>query len=231
VSTTTASPLRWGTSTGTISSAKRPLDGGGGALVGLGRQVVLRLAGQAGRRRVPLGARAHGHLVEGAEQAVVHHRVDDRAVTQAVALAGTGKQVGRLRHRLHAAGDHHLGGAGLDQQIREKDGVEPGQADLVDRGGGNGHGDAGVHRGLAGGDLTGPGLEHLAHEHVVDLAGGDPRPVEGGLDGEAAEVGGLEASQCARELADRRAGTGEDDGTSHLLLPPRVVGWDATHGI
>ena len=45
-----------------------------------------------------------------------------------------------------------------------------------------------VDRGLAGGHLTGAGQEHLAHEHVVDLLAGEPGPLEGGLDGEAAEV-------------------------------------------
>ena len=41
------------------------------------------------------------------------------------------------------------------------------------------HGDAGVDGGLAGGDLAGAGLEHLAHEDVVDLLGGEPGPLEG----------------------------------------------------
>ena len=33
-----------------------------------------------------------------------------------------------------------------------------------------------------------PGLEHLAHEHVVDLLGVDAGALERGLDGEPAEV-------------------------------------------
>ena len=82
--------------------------------------------------------------------------------------------------------------AGLDHQVGQVDGVEAREAHLVDGGGGHGHGDAGVGRGLAGGDLAGAGLEHLAHEHVVDLLGATPGPLEGGLDGEAAEVGGGE---------------------------------------
>ena len=120
VSTTTGSPLRWGTSTGTISSAKRP------SLIGARRparatwprSVVLRLAVEAGGGRVLLGAGAHGHLVEGAEQAVVHHRVDDRLVAEAVALAGPGEQVRGLGHRLHAAGDDDVGRARLDHAGR-----------------------------------------------------------------------------------------------------------------
>ena len=55
----------------------------------------------------------------------------------------------------------------LDHLVGQVDRVEPGQAHLVDRRGGHGHRDAAVDRGLAGGDLAGAGLEHLAHEHVV----------------------------------------------------------------
>ena len=39
------------------------------------------------------------------------------------------------------------------------------------------------------GDLALAGLEHLAHEHVVDLLGPDAGALERGLDREAAEVG------------------------------------------
>ena len=37
-----------------------------------------------------------------------------------------------------------------------------------------------------------PGLEHLAHDHVVDLVTGDPGPVERRLDRDAAELGTAE---------------------------------------
>ena len=47
------------------------------------------------------------------------------------------------------------------------------QADLVDRDGGDLLGDPGRDRGLAGGDLARPGLQHVAHDHVVDLVGRD----------------------------------------------------------
>ena len=49
---------------------------------------------------------------------------------------------------------------------------------------------AGLDRRLAGGDLALPGLEDLAHDHVVDLLGADARALERGRDREAAEVHG-----------------------------------------
>ena len=77
---------------------------------------------------------------------------------------------------------------------------------------------------LAGGDLAGAGLEHLAHEDVVDLLAGEAGPDERLLDGEATELGGGEPGQGAGQLADRRASAGQDHGTSHVDFP-RGVQW------
>ncbi len=123
------------------------------------------------------------------------------------------EEVGALGHRLHAAGHHDLGVAGLDHLVGQVDGVEARQAHLVDGGGGTRHRDAGVDGRLAGGDLPGTGLEDLAHEHVVDVLGRDPGPLEGGLDGEATELGGGEAGEGAgaacRSAYGRRRGSRE----------------------
>ncbi len=93
--------------------------------MGLGGQRVLWLSRQPGGSCVLLGAGPHGHLVEGAEEAVEHHRVDDLLVADAVAGPSTGKEVGGLGHGLHATGHHHVGFAGLDHLIGQVDGVEP----------------------------------------------------------------------------------------------------------
>ena len=188
------------------------LDGGRRPFVGQGGELVLPLAGDTVGAVVPLGAEAHGAVVEGAEQPVVHHRVDQGAVAEPVAGAGAGEQVGRLGHRLHAAGHHDVGVAGVDEEVGQVDGVEARQADLVDGGGRHGDRDAGLGRGLAGGDLAGPGLDDLPHEDVVDALGCDPGALEGAGDGEAAEVHGGEAGQRTRQLADGGAGTCDDDG-------------------
>ena len=155
------------------------LDGRGRALVRLGREVVLWLACDVGRCRVLLRGAAHGHLVERAEQSVEGARVDQGAVAVAVPGSGLGKEVRRLRHRLHATGNDDLGVTCLDHLVRQVDGVEAGEAHLVDRCGRNGHRDAGVHCGLPGGDLSGAGLQHLTHEDVVDLLRREPARARG----------------------------------------------------
>ena len=51
-----------------------------------------------------------------------------------------------------------------------------------------------------------PGLQHLAHDDVLDLLGRDVGALERGLDRDAAELGGVERRQAAAELADRACG-------------------------
>ena len=51
---------------------------------------------------------------------------------------------------------------------------------------GHAHADAGRDGGLPGGDLPGARLQHLAHDHVLDLVRGDVRALQGAGDGDAA---------------------------------------------
>ncbi len=79
---------------------------------------------------------------------------------------------------------------------------------------------------LAGRDLALPGLEDLAHEHIVHLVRGNTGPHERLGDGEATQIHGREASECARELADRGTGPSNNDGLSHVqnlrILPVKL---------
>ncbi len=190
-----------------------------GELVGAGGECVLLLASQAQCGVVPLRGLAHRHVVECVGQAVVRHRVEhlDRAVL--VALARIGEQVRRVRHRFHAAGDDDLELAGTDELVGERDRVEAGEADLVDRDRRRAHADAGFDRGLPGGDLPGAGLQDLAHDHVLDLLGRDAGALERGLDGEAAEVDGAEVLERTEQATHRRASARDDDRTGHGGLP------------
>ena len=58
--------------------------------------------------------------------------------------------------------------------------------------------DAGLVRGLAGRDLAGAGLQHLAHDHVLHLLGRDAGALERGLDGDPAEVGARRSPSASR---------------------------------
>src|SRR5204863_275360 len=76
-----------------------------GELVRAGGELVLLLAADAEPRVVALRRLPHGDLVEGAEQTIVRHRVDQRAVAVLVALARTRQQVRGVGHGLHSACD------------------------------------------------------------------------------------------------------------------------------
>jgi hypothetical protein len=65
--------------------------------------------------------------------------------------------------------------------------------------------------------------EHLAEHDVVDVVHGDVRALERLLDGEPTEVERAEADQRALAGgADRRAGSGHDDGVRHARRLPDV---------
>ncbi len=180
------------------------------------RQRVLRLAADAGGGGVLLGAGTHRHLIDRTEQSVEHHRLDDRSVAHAKTTARSREEVRRVGHGFHATGDDDVGLTGLDVEVGEVDRVETGQAHLVDGGRGHRHRDAGLGRGLASGHLTGTAQQHLTHEHVVDLLGGQSGALERSADGDGSEIGGLESGEGAGELADGSAGAGEDDRSSHV---------------
>ena len=114
--------------------------------------------------RVALGAEAHQAGVERAPQAVGDDRVAQLGVAVAEAAAGAVGEVRRVGHRLHAAGDDDVGLAGGDHLVGEVDGVEPGQAHLVDVDRRHAHRDAGLDGGLAARHLALAGHQHLAHD-------------------------------------------------------------------
>jgi hypothetical protein len=179
-----------------------------------------RPAVQVGARQLELVAdlgRLVEHLAtaERVRQAVVDHRIEGLDLAHPEALASAGEQVGGLRHGLHAAADADLDLAGADRLVQQHGRADAGGADLVDGLRGDLLGDAALDLCLARGDLALPRLEHLAHDHVLDLVGLDAGALERGLDRDAAELGGVEGRQAAAHLADRGAGGAEDHGLGH----------------
>ncbi len=74
----------------------------------LGGELVLGLAREAVLLRGGIGKTTHELPIPGALQAVVEHVIQHFLVAHAIAGAGLGQQVGRIGHRLDAAGDDHL---------------------------------------------------------------------------------------------------------------------------
>src|SRR5262245_11231490 len=55
----------------------------------------------------------------------------------------------------------------------------------------------------------------MAHDDVLDLLRRHVRTLERGLDGDAAQIGGVQGGKSSAELADRRARGAEDHGSRH----------------
>ena len=190
------------------------LDGRLGLLLRRRGERVLVLARHLVLARDVLGGAAHVAVVERAPQAVADHLVDELPVAEPVSVAPVLHQVRRPRHVLHAAGDEALGVTRADRLRRERDGLQPAAAHLVDRGRGNAFGEARADRGLTRGVLAETGLEHVAHEHLVD--GVDAGPAQRLLDGDRAEPGRGNVDERAAECAHRRAHGADDDCFFHV---------------
>ena len=143
--------------------------------------------------------------------------VEHLAVAEAVAAARLGQQVGRVGHRFHAAGDDDAVGAGEQAVMAEHGRLHRRAAHLVDGRAAGRQRQSGLQRGLPGGRLALAGLQHAAHQHLLDQLGGHAGTLDGGPDGDGAQVGGGQAGEAALEATHRRAGSGDDDyGIGHL---------------
>ena len=145
--------------------------GGGRPLVRTGSEGVLLDPADRVQIICGLGELAHRDVGEDVVQSVMGQVVDQCGVAVLEAGPGTWQQVRRAGHGFHAAGHDGVELAGPDQLVGQGDGVQPGQAHLVDGHRGHVHRDAAGDRRLTGRNLSAPGLQDLAHDHVVDVGG------------------------------------------------------------
>ncbi|MNC34112.1 hypothetical protein D3C75_825290 [compost metagenome] len=136
-------------------------------------------------------------------------------VAHAQAAARLFQQVGRVGHALHAAGDHHRVGAGLEQVVGQHQRLHPRAAQLVDGGAAGGRGQTGVQRRLAGRSLLEAGGQHAAHDHFLHFGRGDAGALHRGADGGGAQLRRGEGGQAALEAAHRGTGGTDDDDLGH----------------
>ena len=189
------------------------VDGRDGTLVRAERPGVLLLARDAdlgGHDRVLLG---HDEPVEGAGQPVVGHRVEHRAVTHAVAEPALRQKVRRVRHRLHSPGQDDVVLARPDHDVGQRRGPHARCAHLVDRLRSDRRTEPDPDRHLPRGDLTGAGLEYLAHDDVADVPRRDAGALERGRRSVRPELRPGEAREAAAEPGKRRSGGAQNDGS------------------
>ena len=167
---TTVSPLRPLIVTGTISSARRP-----SSVAAIARS-WLRSAHLSRSARVissssPISVASSNICLPVNGLRRPSSIIASSALTSPMRKPwrAPGQQVGRLRHRLHAAADRELDVAGAHGLVDHPDGAHARRAHLVDRLGGDLDRDPGVDLRLPARDLALSGLQHRAHHDVLDL--------------------------------------------------------------
>jgi len=184
------------------------------------RELVLVVTGDLELLGDVLGGVAHVVAVEGVPQPILDHRVDHLEVAHLDAGAQM-LRMRRQRHRLLAAGHDDLRVSGGDLLHAKRDGAQARAADLVKPPGRRTLRQAGMDRRLAGRVLALGRSQHLAEDHLVDLAGLDAGPHQ-----QFANDGGAQLMRGGRregpvERTDRGArGAGDDDriGCGHFVL-------------
>ena len=173
-----------------------------------------------------LGRDAHVVLVVDVEQAVGDHRVDQLPVAHALALARAEQHVRRQAHVLLAAGDADLVVAVADRLRGEHHRLQAGAADGIDRQRRHALRQAALDHRLTRRVLARAGREHLAEDDLADLVAREPGALEQAGDHGRAELGRGGLGERAAELADRRAGGGDDDdvGAHGTLLSVDAAG-------
>ena len=120
------------------------------------------------RDRDPLRMCTHVAVLDRAPQAVMNGGIDQRGVPEAIPEPRTRHQIWREVHVLHPTRDDDLGIAGPDLRRGEHDRLETRSTDTVDRRCTRRDGETRRQRSLARRCLTHTGLQHLAHEDLVD---------------------------------------------------------------
>jgi hypothetical protein len=127
-------------------------------------EIVLLGPGEVILGRADLAAASHMLVAVNIPEAVEDHRVEKLAVSESIAFAGFGQQIGRTAHALHAAGHDERRVAGANRLVGEHDGFQARATDLVDGQRSDGIRQTGEYRRLAGGILSQPRGNHIAHD-------------------------------------------------------------------
>jgi hypothetical protein len=178
------------------------------------RELVLHLARDTGFLRRVLGVPAHVHVAERAPEAVLDHAVDDCLVAELHAAAHSVVVVRRVGHRLLPAGDDDLTIARLDRLRREHHGLEARAAHFVDGQRRDRRRNPRLEHRLPARRLTDAALNDVAHDHFFDVVECDTGTLHRGANRLRAKFGSGEGRKPAKELADRRSGGGNDDGST-----------------
>ena len=178
-----------------------------GALERAQREFILRRARELIARGAILSKAPHQPAaVIGILEPVEEHMILHRLVAEAGTATHGRRQVGRIGHAFHTAGDNHPGAAGAHQVMRHHHRLHSRPADLVEGRGRNIFTETGGKPGLARRCLADAGRQHAAHDHLVDRGGIDARIPDRTGDGGTAELRRGKRRKLALERPHRGSG-------------------------
>ena len=134
-----------------------------------------------------LGADSHVDVLVRVPQAVLDHGIDEDCVAHPVTRARALEKVRRVGHRLHPARHGELVFARDDRVGGVHDGPHARAADLVEGDARDGLGNTRAERGLPRRGLADARLEHVSHDHLLDVRRRDSRLLERAADGRGPE--------------------------------------------
>ena len=148
--------------------------------------------------------------------------INDAAMAEPVTTTGTIKQIGRIAHAFHAAGDSNVRAAGRNQVMCQHHRLHAGAAHLVDGACARRVGQARADRCLPRRRLPLPGRQDAAENHFLDRLGRNLAALQGGADSGCAELRSGRILQVALKSAHCGAGGTDDDDRikhCHFNLP------------
>ena len=121
-------------------------------------------------------------------------------------------------------------GPGDNQIVRQHGRLHARSAHLVDRGAADAERNPGGERSLARRRLALAGWQDTAHDHFMDVLGGQLRALDCGTDRRGTQIGCPDVLEIALEAAHRRSGRGDDDNGifgGHAVRPYSLRGRQA----
>src|SRR5660398_222478 len=210
VSKVMGSPLRCGTSTGSISSLNRPFSTANRAALTLCGKLILVLPGDAVALSHILCSDAHVDVRQRTPESVLDHLIHHVTVTHTVTLASLGQKVRGRTHILHSPRNHHISVSGDHCLGGKVDCLETGATDLV-----NGHGrgllrKAGFNARPTGRVLPESCLQDVPHYYLFHVSCVNSSPLQSLFDRQGPQCGSRHRREGS-EKAPHRCAAGAQD--------------------
>ena len=185
--------------------------------IGANGKFILGFAGNVELGGGGVAAGAHGLVVVGIGEAVFGEPVYEFHVAVFAAPTRRRHVVGDVAHTFHTARYHQIGVTQHDGLRAVHDGFHAGSAHFIDGGTRYSVGDSSTSGSLPGGGLAQIGGADVAHQHFLDLIGGNSGFGQRTFDGDAAQLRSAKTGQYAAKTSHWGTNGGNDEYFFHVI--------------